>query len=49
MDDKWKISLHIDQKIKSIAQRNLQLSEEYEALKMANKEVLSKTSTDQVS
>ncbi len=47
-----KLNLHdtanIARTIKEITQRNLQLTEEYEALKMANKEVLSKTSTDQV-
>ena len=49
MNRKWIGITHIDQTIKDITQRNQQLTEEYEALKVANKEVLSKTSTDQVS
>ncbi|MGB0176664.1 MAG: hypothetical protein ACPF9D_05840 [Owenweeksia sp.] len=48
MNRKWKFITHIDKTIEDITQRNQQLTEEYEALKMANKEVLSKTSTDQV-
>lgn len=39
----------IDQTIKDIHLRNEQLMEELLAIRMANKEVLSKTSTDQVS
>ena len=48
MSKEW-VNMAIDQKIRSIAERNAQLQKECEDLKVANKEVLSKTSTDQVS